>query len=248
MQSSRHVRTEPVTPGDSTQRFTADSWETGFHAGILFRNPQDTTRIGLGYRSKIVHHLEGYSDFALNNIASYESDEFTLRLVTPATTTLSGYQVITPRVTILGTLAYDQWAQNKAYNATNVIEPPPPPSVNPSTINVTLPQNMKNTLDVSVGSHYQLNDQWMLRGSIKYLPSPTNDNFRDVNFPDGRKIGFQIGSRYQMTQSTALDLVYGHVFVKQAPINITDPVTFANTSGHTRTHIDLFGAQLVINI
>jgi long-subunit fatty acid transport protein len=111
---------------------------------------------------------------------------------------------------------------------------------------------MHNTIDLSVGAHYKLNEQWLLRGSFKYEPTPTNGQFRDVNFPDGEKYGFQIGSRYHMSKQLALDLIYGHVFVKRSDIHAPYPQeVYPNqiaALGHTHTSIDLLGAQLVWNM
>lgn len=256
VQSEARVRTEgpnlgfpipPGTPGDSLQRFTANQWKTGWHAGVLFR-VNDTTRIGLNYRSKIIMHMEGYSDFAVNQGPSFESDDFTLRIPLPAVTTLSAYHDVTPKWALLGTIAYDQWSVLNTYHATNVIQPPTLIGGSPTLINVNLPQNFGDTFDFSLGTHYKWNDKLMLRGSVKYEQTPTNDHDRDVNFPDGPKLGFQIGSRYQMNKRIALDLIYGHVFVWEVPINITSPVTFATTKGHSNTNIDLLGAQVVVNI
>lgn len=254
VQSEAHVRTEslaaPVlgTFQDSIQRFTGKQWKTGWHAGVLYRFNEDKTRIGLNYRSKIIMDLDGSSAFALRNIHNFETDDFSLRVPIPANTTLSIYHDVTPRVALLATVAYDQWGVLNSYEAKNVILPPSVPGGAPSLIPVNLEQNMHNAWNYSLGSHYKLNDKLMLRGSIKYEETPTDDNFRDVNFPDGPKLGFQIGSRYQMSQRVALDFVYGHVFVYQVPINYNNPVTFATSNGHQRTHIDLIGAQVVVNI
>lgn len=247
VQSESNVRTEPLTTGDSIQRFTAQQWKTGWHAGVLYRL-NDQTRIGLNYRSKIIMDLEGYSDFALRNIQGFESDQFALRIPLPANTTLSAYHEVTKRLAILATVAYDEWGVLKAYHAKNIIQPPPLPGLPPVLLDVSIPQNMTNAWNYSLGSHYKLNDQWMLRGSIKYEETPTNDQDRDINFPDGPKWGFHIGSRYQMTKKIAIDLIYGHAFVAQVPIDAVNPVSLSHVNGHQRTHIDLFGGQIVVTI
>jgi len=251
VESRNHVRTEGTppfgTPGDSISRFSANRWGYGGHIGVLFQW-NDATRIGLNYRSKLMMNLDGYSDFALNHVASFESNSFKLPVPLPPTTTLSVYRDITCNWALMGTLAYDQWNVLRDYHARNYIQPPTP--TNPSGIlpNVVLQENYSNTVDVSVGTHYKLNDQWMLRGSIKYEPTPTQSAFRDVSFPDGPKLGFNIGTRYQMNRKIAFDVIYGHVFVKTVHINGINPVTFATVSGHQHTSIDLLGAQVVWNI
>lgn len=244
--SRNHVLTQgPAilggTMNDSTSRFSADRWGFGAHAGILFRIT-DHTRIGLNYRSKIMMNLEGHSDFLVNRDGVFETNNFKLRIPLPPSTTLSVYHDVTPCWALMGTIAYDQWNVIRNYHAENVAQPL---GVIPD---VVAEQRMRNTIDISAGTHYKFNDKWMLRGSVKYEPTPTQNEFRDINFPDARKLGFQIGTRYQVNKAVAVDLLYGHVFTKKVAINNTNPVTFASVKGSAKTTIDLLGAQLVWTI
>jgi long-chain fatty acid transport protein len=241
VQSRNHVRTQPTTANDSISRFSADSWGYGGHAGILFQI-NEATRIGLNYRSKIMMNLDGYSDFGLDGIGSFESNSFKLPIPLPPTTTLSAYHDVNARWALMGTIAYDQWSVLDNYHGRNYIQPT---GIIPS---VVVQQNLSNTFDFSVGTHYKLNDQWMLRGSVKYVATPTNSSFRDINFPDGQKLGLNIGTRYQYNKKLAFDVMYGHVFVRTVHINGLNPVTGSLASGHSRTSIDLVGAQVVWNI
>ncbi len=241
VESKNAARTQVIgTPGDSLSRYSADHWNEGWHAGVLFRI-NDATRLGLNYRSRIVMHLQGYSSFGLNGVGSFETNQFQVNIPLPPTTSLSIYHDMTPNWAMMGTVTYDQWGIVNAYNAHNY--------QNVTTlIDASSPQNMSNTFDWGLGTHYQLNKQWMLRANVKYEPTPTNNRDRDVNFPDGNKLGFQIGARYQISKQLMLDLLYGHVFVRQESIGLTNPVTGVTTSGHVNTSINLAGAQLVWNI
>lgn len=241
--SSARARTQLLTTADSESRYNADDWAYGGHAGLLYRF-NDTTRLGLNYRSKLVMRLEGDSDFTLGDPigTAFTTNQFKLRIVLPPTTTLSLYHDVTPCWALMGTIAYDQWSVLSAYHANNyqalgIIIP-----------DVVVTQNMRDTIDLGIGTHYKFNDQWMLRANVKYLPTPTRDAYRDVNFPDGDKLGFQIGARYQMNPKLALDMLYGHVFIRTVPINLVQPVTAVAVDGHNRTSIDLFGAQVVWDI
>jgi long-chain fatty acid transport protein len=253
VQSKTHVRTESIAPeivgtvGDSISRFTADNWGYGGHLGILYQM-DEATRIGLNYRSKLMMHLKGYSSFVLDQGDTYETNLFRLPLPLPPTTTLSVYHAFTPCWAMMGSIAYDQWASIQNYHARNYIQPPTPADPSGIIPDVTAPQHMRNTLDFGIGTHYKMNEKWMLRGSFKYEPTPTRNAYRYVNFPDGVKYGFQIGSRYQATKKVAVDLIYGHVFVKTMDINDVNPVTGATATGHQRTSIDLLGGQLVWTI
>jgi long-subunit fatty acid transport protein len=87
-----------------------------------------------------------------------------------------------------------------------------------------------------------------LRGSLKWEQTPTVNENRDVNFPDGPKYGINLGARYQVNCKIALDFIYGHVFVPSVHIHDVNPVTGAVATGHQNTSIDLLGGQLVWNL
>lgn len=258
-QSKTHVRTQSVAPlilgfgtvNDSISRFTANDWAYGGHLGILFRM-DDATRIGFNYRSKLMMHLDGFSSFGLDQVNNedmvFQTNTFQLPIPLPATSSLSVYHDMNPCWALMGTIAYDQWSSIQNYHAKNYIQPPTPD--NPSGIipNVIVPQKMHNTVDVSFGTRYKLNEKILLRASFKYEPTPTSSSYRYVNFPDGIKYGFQIGSRYQATNKVALDIIYGHVFVRSTHINDVNPVTNAVATGYQRTSINLLGGQLVWNL
>src|SRR6185312_58937 len=75
LQSLSRAHTQPITPYDSMSRYNANNWGRGWHAGILFR-VNDATRIGFNYRSKIVMNMTGGSNFTLNDIADYQTNQF----------------------------------------------------------------------------------------------------------------------------------------------------------------------------
>ncbi len=244
-----------TTTLNGQSRYRTSDWGWGGHAGVLFRI-NDNTRIGLNYRSKMVMELNnGFSDLSFpaaftlaTGIPSVRSNSFKLRVVLPPTTTLSFYHDMTPCWALMGSIAYDQWSVLRNYYAQNYQSVPSianPTGVLPA---VYVQQDMSNTFDLGFGTHYKLNPSWMLRGSVKYEPTPTQNRFRDVNFPDGSKLGFQIGARYTICKGIALDMLYGHVFVNTAHIGLTQPVTAVTVNGHNRTSVDLFGAQLVWNV
>lgn len=252
--SEQRVRTEGPpgtpffgTPMDSTQRGTADKWRAGWHAGVLYQL-SEKTRFGLSYRSKLIMHTKGYSDFTLNGSQNYESDDFEFRVPLPATYTLSGYTEVSDRWALTGTVACDQWSVLEAYTAENIISPPTSLGGQPVLQPTRLPQHMEDAWNFTVGTHYKWTDQWMLRSSFKYEQTPTVDHYRQVAFPDAPKYGFNFGSRYQMNKRMALDLVYLHVFMPEVEIHDVNPLTNAVAEGHQRSHADAVGAQIVMNI
>lgn len=245
LQSKSHSNTTFVTGGNDTiTRYTANDWAWGGHIGVLFRL-DNCTRFGINYRTKIMNNLKGYSDFsAPPPIGVFETNNFSLPFPMPPTTTLSAYHDMTPVWAMMGTIAYDQWSIIRNFHGQNIAAPPPTGPIQ----SLVLTQRLSNTFDYGIGTHYKLNERWMMRANMKYLPTPTNNTYRTLAFPDGAKLGFQIGARYQMNKKIALDGVYGHVFVRHAGINDVNPLTNALANGTVHTGIDLVGAQIVWDI
>ena len=239
IQEKNHSR---VTPVDSISRIVASNWGYGGHAGLLYHY-DDATRVGLNYRSKIAQHLTGYSDFVLSGIASFQTNRFSVNLPHPPTTSLSIYRDVTPCFALMATVNWDQWSVIRDVHGINYIQPP----VGALT-SIYQPLDYSNTFDVGIGTKYKINDDLTLRGSIKYEQTPTRDKYRDLNFPDGEKLGFNFGARYQLVKKVALDFIYAHVFTRTVPMNITEPVTIVTTKGHLDNTIDLIGAQVVWDI
>ncbi len=228
---------------DSIARFTADDWSYGGHLGVMYQ-ATDSTRIGLNYRSRIVMNLEGDSAFLdpTGTLPSGETSAFKLQVPMPPTTSLSVYHDMTPCWALMGTLAYDQWSVLRNFHGQNVQSIG---TVEPALVQQT---HMQNTIDVGVGTKYKLTDRWMLRGSVKYEPTPTISTYRDINFPDAAKLGINFGVHYDFSKKLAMDAIYAHVFTKTVGINSVNPLSGAALSGHVRTSIDLAGAQVVWNI
>lgn len=248
--SASHVRTQGTAPfgtaGDSTARFAVNQWNYGGHIGILYRF-NNASRIGLNYRTQMLMTLHGDSDFMLYQTALYQSHNFNLNILLPPITSLSVYHEINANWAVMGTLEYDQWNTIRVYNGRHFRQPPT--ETNPTGfVNVVQWQKMENTVDLSVGAHYRVNEKLMLRGSLKYQQTPTTTQYRYVNFPDGPKLGVNIGARYTLNKKIAFDFIYAHVFVRRVGIHDVNALSGAVADGKQSTRVDLVGAQVVWSV
>lgn len=228
--------------GDSISHFSGSDWQTGFHIGALYQF-SPCIRIGLNYRGKLVVNEDGYSDFdgqvaGLPEPNQNHANNFKIRLNLPPVTTLSGYWAVTPNIALLATTSYEQWSVLKAYYATNYAS-------SDSFLNVVLPQDFTNTWDFAVGTKYTLNDTWAFRATGKYVDTPTINAHREPLLPDSSKWVLHVGAHYQYNRYIGFDVQYGHVWFRDAQIHAFNPVTFATTDGHMKSHAELFGGQIV---
>lgn len=240
----------PRLDTDSTSE--ASSNALGFHAGILYQFSSQT-RIGLNYQSKVTHHMkDGDSDFSgplANNLmgGTQSSDDFKTDVILPAMTTLSAFHNFNPRWDLMGTVAYTQWGTIDNFVLENVAGVQYHHASN--DITVVIPQNYRNTWNLSVGGNYHLNPQWLFRAGLGYDETPTNDHDRNTQLPDQDRIALALGGHYQATKCLGFDLGWTHYFVlhnAEASINNTQTVgdQVTTTTGDVKDSADVFGLQM----
>lgn len=230
----------------------------GYHAGILYEFCP-TARAGLSYHSQVRHHLSGTSKFvgpianALND-GPLVSNRATTNITLPPYTALSYYQDISPRVAIMGTVIFTQWAIVKDLILNNYAGAisPEPFDIAPSTnIQVVVPERFRNTWNLSVGADYHVNDQIILRGGIGYDQTPVKNRFRNVQLPDNNRYVFALGGHYQANRCFGFDLGWMHVIAGQAHVNPPPQAMGGQTvitSGKVTGGADVYGAQVTWNM
>ncbi len=90
---------------------TEDGWGFGATAGILWQ-PREGTSLGLGYRSAVDIDYSG--TLASNGFAHYNlpySNSISGTLPLPDTLTFSARQALSPRLTVLGTVEWQNWSR-----------------------------------------------------------------------------------------------------------------------------------------
>ena len=207
-----------------------NDWGYGYNLGVYYA-PSDTWRFGLSYRSKIDLTLSG------DSVAGDEPSQASADLPMPATTYFGATQKMSSKWNMLYSVFYTQW--DVIDNLT--LE-------NSATGTVDVPQDYSNTWFFSLGTTYQLSDQWLLRGGVGYDQTPTKDGERDMRMPDSDRYIVGIGATLRPNQRMAIDMGYQHVFMQDADLDATvsfpdDGYTMSMT-GVSSGAADLIGVQV----
>ena len=208
---------------DALVRFKGDDWGFGYNLGA-FLKPWDNTQIGLTYRSKISHQLNGDLDFlrvAAPVSGLLTSDAGTLDANMPASTTFGITQSVTPQLNVSFSVQWTQWSALKVLNIQSTTATAP--------INV----GFFDTWFTSVGASYQWNDAWTLRTGIGWDQSPVDNRYRTVNLPDQDRYMLGLGFGYKINEALTLDGAYAHYFAPQASMNSSINNTANNPFGAT---------------
>lgn len=196
-----------------TSAIKGDDVGFGFTAGILI-SPAAGTSIGLGYRSKIEHDLEGSFHIAAPGPQNRISADIEL----PEIVTLSLRQDLAPAWTLLGTVEWTNWSRVPQLQINcEAAGPPACPFAGEPMVNGVLPLGWDDGWFFSAGLEHAYSDVLTLRGGVAYEISPIDsDEGRTVRVPDADRVWLTAGASYKYSEFTTIDLAYAHVFVEDS--------------------------------
>jgi long-chain fatty acid transport protein len=184
----------------------------GFTAGATI-TPFAGTTIGIGYRSRIDHELEGTFSIpaGVGGVPVNRQIPINADLTTPDQVTVGLSQMITSALTVHLGFEWTNWSVLKE-----------PLVLGPGGAVVrTLPLNYDDGYFYSAGFDYKLNNQWTLRAGIAYEESPIDTEIRSTRLPDNDRIWLSVGAGYQWSDKLSFDIAYTHIFTKETDIRIT---------------------------
>jgi len=200
---------------DGKSEVKGDDIGYGYNFGALF-TISDATRVGLAYRSKIRHTLEGDLKFtvpaALQPTAigrSLKNTSAKLNVETPESFSINGFHQFTPEWAM--TADYT-WTGHSRFDEIRIQA-----TGRTDTVTVT---NWRDTNRYSVGAIYTPNASWVFRAGLAYDQSPeSNDAERIASIPDSDRIWYALGARYNINKNNSIDLAAIYVQLKDSTIN-----------------------------
>lgn len=202
-------------------------WAYGWNAGVLLQ-PVEGTRIGLSYRSKVIHQATGTSSVDWNadinvpdihfhhTFSGSASGPVSVTIPLPATTIFSVAQDV-KAWTFMASAYYTQWKSIQSLDLDGVEVAP---GITQS--NVDLPENFRNTWNLAVGTDYRFAQNWTWQLGAGYDQSPVNDNDRDIRLPDSDRRILATGIGYTPMPNMTINAGYAHFFTNPASIDHTE--------------------------
>jgi long-chain fatty acid transport protein len=190
----------------------------GGTAGINI-TPFRGTSVGLGYRSRIQHDLDGDFDRAAGAPGIIGSGDLKAKLDTPDKVTLSIRQDLSPSARLFGTVEWTNWS---LLGEVPVSAPITLPGGPPAFHAPRLGANWEDGWLYSIGGEYDVSPKLSLRAGLAYEESPIQDSTsRLIQLPDADRVWASIGATYNWSQDTKINLAYSHVWVEDADIDRT---------------------------
>lgn len=204
-----------IPTGDANFRFKGNDWGFGYNLGVLLK-PLEGTNLGIAYRSRIRHTPEGDATFSnvfpplLQNpalAAALASSTSRTSLNLPGNVDFSVTQKITDNFRIAGDLQWTNWSQIQSLSVIRTS----------GSVITTVPEHFRDTIFVSVGATYIMNDTWTFRGGVAFDQSPVTDGYRTVALPDADRIWLAAGIGYKFSEGFSVDAGYAHIFIPSSP-------------------------------
>ncbi|MBT3070500.1 OmpP1/FadL family transporter [Rhodomicrobium sp. Az07] len=218
--------------GTSNRSYEADDWGVGATAGILWQ-PTSRTSIGLGYRSSVSVDVEGTYKRGDTSVPDGQGGVQSIlppvagatatgTIHLPDEVTFSVRQGLSDRLTVLGTVEWQNWSRVGVVNATGCA----------GGTCESLHLNYRDGWLYAVGLEYAYSPSLTVRTGVAYETSPITDDTRNILIPDSDRIHVSAGASYKYSDKITVDLAYSHIFF--------DEGTFCIDPGTANTHCSSF--------
>lgn len=225
---------------DGKVKITADDWSWGYNLGMTYQFT-DATRIGLSYRSKITHDLQGdgkfrtpqnISDAAAN--AGFQDGNAKGRVTLPESASLALHHQLNAQWAVMADASWTRWSRFEELRINSDV----------SRLNSVKTEDWDNTMRYGLGLEYKPNMRWSWRTGIAYDETPIpNAQRRTPRIPDNDRTWVAVGASYQYSDNLVFDAAYAHLFMKDSRIDDTDG-SGNQLLGNYKSSVDIVGVQL----
>lgn len=225
---------------DGTATVKGNDWGFGFNLGALYA-PNERSRFGIAYRSKVTHELSGDASFskpaglpaALAAAPSFSNTGARAGIDLPDSLALSGYMELDPKWAVMADLNWMHWSRFKELRVR--FDNGAPDSVTQ--------EQWRNTFRLAVAVNYRYNPQWKLRGGIAYDQSPVRNEFRTPRIPDADRTWLAFGAQFKPAPRSTWDFGFAHLFVKDSSINKAEPPIGGTLTGDYKNDVNILSVQ-----
>ncbi|MEX0616067.1 MAG: OmpP1/FadL family transporter [Methylophaga sp.] len=227
---------------DGQAKVLADDWGWGYNLGLTYQFTE-ATRLGLSYRSKIVHDLEGKGKFrvpndptaqAVANGGGFQNGDAEGRVTLPESVSVALHHQINSQWAIMADASWTRWSRFDELRIESDVQ----------RLNSEKPQDWENAMRYGLGLEYQHNDKWAFRTGVAYDESPVpNAQRRTPRIPDTDRKWVAFGASYAYSDNLIIDAAYAHLFMSDSKIDDRNEQNY-RLLGEYRTHVDIVGVQM----
>ena len=250
---------------DGFVELEADDWGYGYNLGALYEF-DETSRVGVAYRSRIKYSAEGDADFTLPTatlglisagggingavadgiLATFRDTDASADITLPDSASLSYFHQLTDKISYSADITWTNWSVFDELR----VEFEQNAAGQTLSDNVTI-ENWEDTWRYSLGGTYAVTDRVTLRGGLAYDETPIPDAYRTPRIPGADRFWVAFGGGYKMG-AWSFDAGYAHLFVDDGDVNLTTPfppdatdenVSRGNLSGTFENSVDILSVE-----
>jgi len=199
-------------------------WGFGYQLAWMW-DINDRARVGVNYRSKVSHTLEGTAEWAADGAAVKQAwdsgamaalgyvpnEKASVKIVTPESLSVHGMYRATDKTNLFGDVT---WTRHSRFNKAELVFENTKKVVNGQSDRTIITPNWRNTYKVAFGGSYQVTEPLQLRAGIAFDKSPVKSAEDRMNsLPDGNRIWFSVGAKYQLGKNHVIDAAYSHIHI-----------------------------------
>lgn len=195
---------------ESFNKLSGDDTAFGWGLGAMWE-PTDDTRVGVNYRSRIVHKLDGEVNVRTAGGAPVLSTGAKAGLTTPDILSAGLVHDLNDKWSVMGEVAWTNWS---LFDDLTVV----------SDAGATLQsvdESWDDTLFFSVGAEYKHTPEWTFRGGLAYDQSAVDTEHRTFRIPETDRIWTSLGASYNLNPATSIDMNYTYIHAMDARISET---------------------------
>jgi long-chain fatty acid transport protein len=229
---------------DGKSDINGDSWGWGVNVGLLYEI-DESTRIGLHYRSEVEQDIEGTAKFKVPDpglaTAGFRGQDVEASVDLPASVSISAFHQVNRAWAIMADYTWTGWSSIPELRFE-------------FDDSIGLPDGVttfdwKDTSRVAIGTTYAPNGNgWTYRFGVAYDESPIKDaNSRSARLPDADRIWLTIGASINPTERLSIDIGYAHLFIDDPEIRKTgteeEDVTRGALRGSYASSVDIVSVE-----
>lgn len=234
-------------------------WGFGYQLAWMW-DINDRARVGVNYRSKVSHTLEGTAEWAADGAAVKQAwdsgamadrgyvpnEKASVKIVTPESLSVHGMYRATDKTNLFGDVT---WTRHSRFNKAELVFEKEKIIVNGQSDRTVITPNWRNTYKVAFGGSYQVTEPLQLRAGIAFDKSPVrNADYRMNSLPDGNRIWFSAGMKYHIGKNHVVDAAYTHIHIndtsyRTAKASGNDVDSKGASSARFKNKADILGLQ-----
>ncbi len=219
-------------PGHGISDLRGDDTALGLTAGVLL-TPLPGTSLGVGYRSRINHTLEGTLTTGGGATLSATASDFDL----PDVVTVGIRQNITDRFRVMAGAEWSNWSRFETV------------TVSAGGTDEALNFDYNDGWFFSGGAELDLTPAISVRGGIGYELSPIDDSNRNFRLPDSNRLWLSAGASYKPNARTTFNLGYSYIAAQDGDLFTIlggGPLANGIFSGEAQSHVNLISGSVKV--